>query len=109
LSGLQKIGDADPVGEMREIKAAVDQARREHGESLFVRRYRLPIFLALSIGALNQLSGINAILYSLNDIFAAAGFSRLSSGAQAVAVGLVNMLATFVAMSMIDRMGRKKL
>jgi MFS transporter, SP family, arabinose:H+ symporter len=106
---LEKIGESDPDAEIHEIAAAVQNARMEHGESLFVRRYSLPIFLALSIGVLNQLSGINAILYYLNDIFTGAGFSKFSGGAQAVAVGLVNMLATFLAMSVIDKMGRKKL
>jgi sugar porter (SP) family MFS transporter len=106
---LARIGDADPDAELREITGAVQSARSEHGERLFVRRYAFPIFLALSIGALNQLSGINAILYYLNDIFTGAGFSALSGGAQAVAVGLVNMLATFLAMTVIDKMGRKKL
>lgn len=106
---LEKIGAPDPDAELREISAAVHAARQAHGESLFVRRYRFPIFLAISIGLLNQLSGINAILYYLNDIFAAAGFNSLSSGAQSVAVGLVNMLATFLAMAVIDKMGRKKL
>ena len=51
-------------------------------------RYGKPIFLAIAIGAFNQLSGINAILYYLNNIFAAAGFSRLSSNRQAVAIGV---------------------
>jgi sugar porter (SP) family MFS transporter len=106
---LEKIGDSDPAAEIREITAAVQTSRSEHGESLFVRRYGFPIFLALSIGALNQLSGINAILYYLNDIFAGAGFSKFSGGAQAVAVGLVNMLATFLAMTVIDKLGRKRL
>lgn len=108
-SVLEKIGTPDPDAELREITGAVQAARQAHGESLFVRRYRFPIFLAISIGLLNQLSGINAILYYLNDIFAAAGFNSLSSGAQSVAVGLVNMLATFLAMAVIDKMGRKKL
>jgi sugar porter (SP) family MFS transporter len=106
---LEKIGGSDPAAEIREITAAVQRSRSEHGESLFVRRYGFPIFLALSIGALNQLSGINAILYYLNDIFAGAGFSKFSGGAQAVAVGLVNMLATFLAMTVIDKLGRKRL
>ena len=39
-------------------------------------KYRLPIFLAVSIAMFNQLSGINAILYYLNDIFAHAGFNK---------------------------------
>jgi MFS transporter, SP family, arabinose:H+ symporter len=47
----------------------------------------IPLFLAITIGAFNQLAGINAILYYLNNIFAAAGFSQISSDQQAVAIG----------------------
>ena len=54
-------------------------------EPLFQRKYRLPIFLAITVGMFNQLSGINAILYYLNDIFAFAGFSKVSGDVQAVA------------------------
>ena len=68
-----------------------------------------PIFLAVSIGMFNQLSGINAILYYLNDIFAHAGFSKVSGNLQAVAIGATNLLFTMIAMSVIDRLGRKTL
>ena len=57
----------------------------------------------------NQLSGINAILYYLNDIFAHAGFSKVSGNLQAVAIGATNLLFTMIAMSVIDRIGRKTL
>src|SRR5437764_5448401 len=57
----------------------------------------------------NQLSGINAVLYYLNDIFEKAGFTKVSSDLQAVAVGATNLLFTIVAMSVIDWIGRKKL
>ena len=53
----------------------------------------------------NQLSGINAILYYLNDIFAAAGFSGLSQRAAAVAIGAANLIATMIALRVIDRVG----
>src|SRR4029079_2435542 len=68
-----------------------------------------PIFLAITIGMFNQLSGINAILYYLNDIFAKAGFSKVSGDLQPVAIGATNLLFTMLAMSIIDRVGRKKL
>jgi MFS family permease len=55
------------------------------------------------------MSGINAILYYLNDIFKSAGFDKVSSDLQAVAIGATNLLFTIVAMSVIDRLGRKKL
>src|SRR5207249_4352448 len=54
-------------------------------------------------------SGINAILYYLNDIFERAGFSKLSGDLQSVAVGATNLLFTMAAMTVIDRVGRKTL
>jgi MFS family permease len=57
----------------------------------------------------NQLSGINAVWYYLNDIFARAGFSRVSSDLQAITVGVTNLVAAIVAMSVIDKIGRKTL
>jgi MFS transporter, SP family, arabinose:H+ symporter len=108
---LRSTGDPNYRKDLDEIVASVHsrQGTAVPGEPLFQSRYRLPIFLAVSIGMFNQLSGINAILYYLNDIFAAAGFSKVSGDLQSVAVGATNLILTVVAMSVIDRLGRKKL
>lgn len=108
-SVLQQIGSPDPDREIREIEESIHSERQQTSEPLFVYRYRLPIFLAITIGMFNQLSGINAILYYLNDIFAAAGFSKMSGNVQAVAIGAMNLAATLVGMSLIDKLGRKTL
>lgn len=109
VSVLRMIGSPDPEGELREIEQSIKVERAQAFEPLFVRKYRYPIFLAVTIGMFNQLSGINAILYYLNDIFAAAGFSQISGNLQAVAVGGMNLLATLLAMALIDKLGRKAL
>jgi MFS transporter, SP family, arabinose:H+ symporter len=106
---LQAIGVPDAEAELTEIVESIDMERSSHSESLFVRRYRLPILLAIAIAIFNQLSGINAVLYYLNDIFVAAGFSRLSGSLQAVIVGAMNLVATLLAMALIDKLGRKTL
>ena len=49
------------------------------------------------------------MLYYLNDIFALAGATKVSGNLQAIAVGMTNLVATLIAMSVIDRLGRKKL
>jgi SP family arabinose:H+ symporter-like MFS transporter len=72
-------------------------------------KYRKPIFLAVAIAAFNQLAGINAILYYINDIFTAAGFSKTSSDLQSVMIGATNLLFTIPALYLIDRAGRKTL
>jgi MFS transporter, SP family, arabinose:H+ symporter len=105
---LRLTGETDYEQELQEIIVSID-AEHVTDDSLFSWRYRVPIFLAVSIGVFNQLSGINAILYYLNDIFAFAGFNKVSSDLQAVAIGGTNLLFTMLAMSVIDRIGRKTL
>jgi sugar porter (SP) family MFS transporter len=109
LDVLRLMGSPNSEAELKEIMDSVHMELGTKQESVFKRAYFFPIFLAASIGLLNQLSGINAILYYLNPIFAAAGFSKMSSGLQSVFVGLVNLFATFLGMSLIDKLGRKTL
>ena len=106
---LQRMGSPDTEAEVAEIVESIRQETLHAAQRLFSRQNQLPIFLAVSIGMFNQLTGINAILYYLNDIFASAGFSRVSSNLQAVAIGAANLLATFAGVLLIDKIGRKKL
>ena len=106
---LRQIGEQDVDGSLARMVEASRGEHRRGQERLFAGRYRFPLFLAISIAVFNQLTGINAILYYLNDIFASAGFDKLSSDLQAVAIGSTNLLFTILAMSLIDRIGRRKL
>lgn len=106
---LVTIGEDNVEEELRDIVASIDVEHQQGKETLFQAKYRLPIFLAVSIAMFNQLSGINAILYYLNDIFARAGFSKVSGDLQAVLIGFTNLVFTIIAMSIIDRAGRKTL
>jgi len=106
---LKLIGEANYDQELSEIVQSMDADHVTANEPFFSRKYRLPIFLAVTIGLFNQLAGINAILYYLNDIFADAGFSKVSADLQAVAIGFTNLAFTMIAMTLIDRVGRKTL
>jgi SP family arabinose:H+ symporter-like MFS transporter len=106
---LELMGSPNSQAELQEIIDSVHLERGQAQEPLFQSRYKLPIFLAISIGLFNQLSGINAILYYSNYIFASAGFSSSSAALQTVGIGFVNLLATFLGMSLIDKLGRKTL
>jgi len=106
---LRLSGEENYEEELRDIVESIDLEHGHGDEPLFSSKYKFPIFLAVSIGIFNQLSGINAVLYYLNDIFERAGFSKLSGDLQAVAIGFTNLIATIIAMSIIDRVGRKTL
>jgi len=105
---LRQTGEENADQALQEIVESID-AEHVTSDALFTSKYRVPIFLAVTIGMFNQLSGINAILYYLNSIFAYAGFSKVSGDLQSVAVGATNLIFTMIAMSVIDKLGRKTL
>jgi sugar porter (SP) family MFS transporter len=109
LAVLKKMGDPNPQAALDDIRSALAAEHATAHEPVFRWKYRYPLFLAMTIGAFNQLAGINAILYYLNNIFAAAGFSQISSDQQAIVIGATNVLFTIVGMALIDKAGRKTL
>jgi MFS transporter, SP family, arabinose:H+ symporter len=106
---LKLLGSPNYEAELTEIVNSMHLQESQGSEPLFSSKYRYPIFLAITIGMFNQLTGINAILYYLGDIFMAAGFSKISGDLQAVAIGAMNLCATLFAMTLIDKIGRKTL
>jgi MFS transporter, SP family, arabinose:H+ symporter len=109
LAVLRMMGEQDPEAELADIRSALAQEHASAHEPVFRWKYRYPLFLAISIGAFNQLAGINAILYYINNIFGAAGFNQISSDQQAIAIGATNFVFTLIGMSLIDKLGRKTL
>jgi MFS transporter, SP family, arabinose:H+ symporter len=106
---LVQIGEENVDSELAQIDASIQAERGQKGAALFTWSHRIPIYLAVSIAMFNQFSGINAILYYLNDIFERSGYDKVSSDLQAVAIGATNLIFTMLAMSVIDRVGRKVL
>jgi sugar porter (SP) family MFS transporter len=106
---LQRIAGPDAAAELAAIERSLESDRIAGNQPLFSRRYRIPVMLAVALALFNQFSGINPILYYLNDIFLKAGFTKVSSDLQAVVIGTTNLVFTMVAMAIIDKVGRKKL
>lgn len=109
LEALKRIGVARAEEELRTINDSLALHPKGSQAKLSWREHRKPLLLAITIAMFNQLAGINAILYYINSIFAAAGFGRVSADLQAVAIGATNLLFTALAMSVIDKLGRKTL
>jgi len=101
-----KTGEPDALKLIKE-----EHALSKHGvkEKLFNGKYSKPILFAVILAMFNQLSGINAILYYAPRIFEMAGFSKDQAYLQPVFVGAANLFFTLLAMSFIDKFGRKKL
>jgi len=70
---------------------------------------RLVLTIGLTVGILQQATGINAVFFYAPLIFEQTGVGTNASFMQAVLVGLVNLVFTVVAMMLIDRLGRRPL
>jgi len=101
-----KTGEPDATTIIRE-----EHALSKHGikENLFNGKYSKPILYAVILAMFNQLSGINAILYYAPRIFEMAGFDKTQSYLQPVYIGAANLFFTLLAMTVIDKFGRKTL
>ena len=73
----------------------------------FTKKLRYPILFAFLIAAFNQLSGINIILYFAPRLLGLAGME--DPVAASIALGVTNLIATFVGIRLIDLLGRKTL
>jgi sugar porter (SP) family MFS transporter len=106
---LTRVGCHAPRALVAEIAESLRRETVAADEPFFTRKYRTPILLALMVATFNQLSGINALIYYTADIFAMAGADRASALWQSVTIGVTNLVFTGLAMSVIDRVGRKRL
>jgi sugar porter (SP) family MFS transporter len=103
-------GLAAAARELEVIQATLAEKSRHFGiRELFTARLRGVLIFGLGIAFFQQATGINAIFYYLPTIFAQSGGELSTSFAQSVIVGLVNVGMTFVAIWLIDRLGRKPL
>ena len=107
VSVLRRMGSDAHEAEAERMLTAARRTGSADRHILFTLDHRKVILIALSIGVLNQFSGINAILYYLNDIFAQAGFTAATANMQAVAIGAANLAFTVLAMFLIDTIGRR--
>lgn len=86
-------------------------AREEKGswKVLFRRGIRLALFAGMGLAVLSQFTGINAIIYYGPRIMEEAGLQLSDALGGQVIIGIVNVLATVVAILRIDKFGRKRL
>ncbi|MCK5440708.1 MAG: sugar porter family MFS transporter [Maribacter sp.] len=99
--------DQEANDKLQDIK--VHNPTSEVKEKLFSGNYKTPLILAFLIAFFNQLSGINFVLYYAPEILERAGLAAQESLFSSIAIGIINLIFTFVGVWLIDRLGRKQL
>ncbi|MBX2875053.1 MAG: sugar porter family MFS transporter [Saprospiraceae bacterium] len=106
-------GEVYAKKELEDIKNSLadeqNSKQRPSLAELFHPSLRFVLLVGLTIGILQQITGINAIFFYATSIFEQTGIGTNAAFAQSVIVGLINVAATVLVMLLIDRMGRRPL
>jgi len=108
---LSNIGGEQYAAEqVRSIQESTEKTQQSTSIlQLFKGKLFKILLIGIAIGSLQQLIGINAILYYAPDLFEKIGGSRNAAFLQACIIGIINIVFALLAMRLIDRIGRKSL
>ncbi|KAM6544287.1 hypothetical protein CsatB_008734 [Cannabis sativa] len=102
--------DADISAEVNDIKRSVASSSKRstiNFAELKQRRYYMPLTIGIGLLVLQQISGINGVLFYSSTIFEAAGVK--SGNAATFGLGAIQVLATLVTTWLVDKAGRRLL
>ncbi|WP_409482907.1 MFS transporter [Arsenicicoccus dermatophilus] len=95
--------------QVQEIHDSLAPATNDPDVPFLRRQHRSVTLPALTIAMCTQMSGIDAILCYAPEVMRKAGASTDATHLMSVAVGLMNLVATMAALTVIDRFGRRRL
>ena len=90
-------------------RVAQSANRKPALSQIFSRKLRFVLLIGAIVGIAQQITGINAVFFFATSIFEQSGVGTDAAFAQAVWVGLINVVFTILAMVLIDRVGRRPL
>lgn len=108
---LLKINNQEEANkEIEEIELS-DKAGIENDGigKLFSKKLRKPLLIGLFLAVFVQITGINTVIDYAPKILLAAGFQIKSALLQTLLIGIINFLSTFIAIWLVDKVGRKPL
>ncbi|MDA3630866.1 sugar porter family MFS transporter [Saccharopolyspora oryzae] len=107
---LAQVESGDPDEKVAEIKAALGGERKPRLSDLRGKLGLLPIvWIGMAIAALQQFVGINVIFYYSSSLWHSVGIDESSSLLLSLFTSIVNIIGTFVAIALVDKIGRKPL
>lgn len=101
-------GAAAAAVEIAAIENSFQQETHAPLKLIFTKAYRPVLFIGILVAVFQQVTGINAILYYAPVIFKEMGMDTSSSMLQTIGIGAVNVISTFIAIGLVDKVGRKK-
>ena len=103
-------GEQAAGAELAAIQKTKDNEQRKSTLRDMAQPWVRPALIAgIGISVIGQASGINTVIYYAPTIFNATGLGTSAAILATAGVGAVNVVMTLVGMSLVDRVGRRKL
>ena len=110
IAVLKKLNTDEEVTQVQsEIQNSIQQEDKNQWKHLVSPMFKKALFVGIWLSILQQLTGINAILYYAPEIFKRLGSSTDVSLLETSILGVVNLIFTLLAIKFVDKMGRKPL
>ncbi|KPV43109.1 sugar porter family MFS transporter [Alicyclobacillus ferrooxydans] len=107
LNVLERInGSTQAKAELKEIHESIENESVSIA-TLFRQGLRIALIVGVVLGILQQVTGINAIMYYAPSIFQQTGAGTDAQLTETIIVGVVNLVFTIISLWLIDRLGRK--
>ncbi|HSC38475.1 MAG TPA: sugar porter family MFS transporter [Chitinophagaceae bacterium] len=107
---LKKIGNASFVEQtVSDIEKSLQGRPKQSWSAVFEKGVRPAVIIGIVLAVFQQLCGINIVFNYTSTIFASVGASLNKQLFETVAIGIVNLLFTLVAMWQVDKLGRRPL
>lgn len=90
-------------------RGRLDEGQKKNWRALLAPRVRPALIVGLTLAATQQFGGINTIIYYAPTLIEKTGLSASNSIFYSVAIGVINLVMTIVAIKLVDRMGRRPL
>ncbi|KAK6618642.1 hypothetical protein RUM43_013033 [Polyplax serrata] len=101
--------DYNIESELTNIQANLEKARLEKcsfRQSLASKAVKMSLFISLGLMFIQQLSGVNAVIFYTGDIFKTVNADS-DPNVSSIIVGVVQVISTFISTLIVDRLGRK--
>lgn len=110
LNVLSRTRPADEVDdEAQEMRETLEAESQGTYRKLFSKPLRPALRIGVGVPTINQLVGVNAVIYYTPTILKQTGFGNSAAILGSVGVGVVNVILTITALLLIDRVGRRPL
>ncbi len=109
---FNKISNDNADTQISDVKQSLQSDKKPSIRDLFIdgsKKVHPIVWVGVALSVFQQFVGINVVFYYGSELWQAAGFDESQSLFINVLAGTTNILSTFIAIALVDKVGRKPL